>query len=376
MNATTMDRIVEAGFCRLERPLRAPYRLSFATLHTFDSVLLYMASEDGGIGFGEAVALPGYSWEVTEEIVESVRRLLPTVFDMQPEDFSKACRELFPRRPFAASALQSCIDTIHQPVELGSNVALSVNYPVASETDDAGLTDALEDAAARGYGYIKVKVGKDIQRDVKALRTLLHHPQSDRLRFSFDANQAFSPRDAHEFCAALEEHGSGNVLWLEQPFAKDDWARTRSLIDSVSTPVMLDESIYDSTDVHRAADVGAAGVKLKIFKNLGPLSCTALAEQAGRLGLTVVIGNGVATEVGNFLELATVAHSPSFFSDPAECNGFSKTVEPLCGTPVLSEHNGQIRISGADVTARRLGECVRETVTARGEVFRAAPLST
>lgn len=370
-----MSRIVEAGYCRLDRPLQTPYRLSFTSLATFDSVLAYVASDDDRIGFGEAVALPGYSWEVTGDIVETVRHTLPSALKIRLDEFSEACSALFPRRPFAASALQSCIDTLLQPPEISPDFALSINYPISSESSDSALADTLSEAVQRGYDYIKVKVGRDIQRDIQALDTLLNHPQAKRLRFSFDANQAFSPHDARGFCAALEGYDSGNVLWLEQPFDKNAWTSIESLAQSVSIPILLDESIYDSNDVRRAADVGATGIKLKAFKNLGPAGCTELAALAETYGLGVVIGNGVATEVGNYLELAAVSHSPTLFRAPVECNGFSKTKEPLCRFPVLSEGKGQVRLAGPDVSPRRLGKCIRDTVRARGEIFRLAPAS-
>ena len=75
---------------------------------------------------------------------------------------------------------------------------------------------------------------------------------------------------------------------------------------SSQVPIVLDESIYNEADIVRAARIGAYGVKLKLMKNFGIAETLSLARQARHLGLIVVFGNGVATDIGNLGEYLVI----------------------------------------------------------------------
>ncbi len=97
-------------------------------------------------------------------------------------------------------------------------------------------------------------------------------------------------------------------------------------------PMMLDESIYGLSDIERAAALGAARyIKLKLMK-MGSLE--RLAQGIARireLGMEPVLGNGVAGEVGCWME-ACVART--LIANAGEMNGFLKPVTRLLQVPV------------------------------------------
>lgn len=92
--------------------------------------------------------------------------------------------------------------------------------------------------------------------------------------------------------------------------------------------MMLDESVRGADDVVRAAEAGAAWIELKLCKQGGVEEVLSLARKAVARGLRVVLGNGVAGEVSNLLELCLVDRRPDLFQGAAEANGFARLAQP------------------------------------------------
>ena len=101
--------------------------------------------------------------------------------------------------------------------------------------------------------------------------------------------------------------------------------------------MMLDEAIWTDADIRRAAD-SADIIKLKVMKSGGADIALAQARLARELGLGVVIGNGVATEVDAFAE--AVVHARAGLTMPAEFNGFAKQARSPVRKPFSLAHGG------------------------------------
>lgn len=122
---------------------------------------------------------------------------------------------------------------------------------------------------------------------------------------------------------------------LEQPCAAHDWAAAAAVAKVTAVPLMLDESIYGVADIDRAAALGARFVKLKLMK-LGSLDRLAAGlERIRRLGMTPVLGNGVASEVGCWMEAAIAR---THVDNAGELNGFLRQAGPICATPLTAVH--------------------------------------
>jgi len=152
-----------------------------------------------------------------------------------------------------------------------------------------------------------------------------------RFRAVFDANQAYTTEAALRLprsCAAALPTGCNG---FEQPVDRRDWDGMERLCRKSGVPIVLDECIYDEADVKRAAAIGASGVKLKLIKNFGIAETLALGRLARSLGLIVVFGNGVASDIGNLGEYLTLVAGQGLFTDASECTGFVKLRESLLG---------------------------------------------
>lgn len=94
-------------------------------------------------------------------------------------------------------------------------------------------------------------------------------------------------------------------------------------------------------DIDRAAEIGASFVKLKLMK-MGSLDALLSGlRRIGELGMTAVLGNGVASDIGCWMEACAAR---DFLSNAGEMNGFLRTANPIVANP-LAVRNGVTQLS-------------------------------
>ena len=336
-------RVKQLLFGKSRCALLKPYVLSFTTLDSFETIWVYAKDEDDRIGIGEAVALPGYSWETTDSIFATVASIVENASDLTYDKLIERCRTKRCEHPFATSAVMTALEMPLWLEHLSHKACFPLNYPVSSELSPEILKNAIQTGLRAGYHYIKVKIGRDLTKDLETAEHMLmgrFYPHS--IPIVFDANQAYTLEEALEFAHFLEKYTTSHTFWFEQPIAWNDWKSLKILCHSTKTPIVLDESIYTAHDIKKAHAIGAYGVKLKIFKNFGLTETLALARQARALDMAVVFGNGVATDIGNFAEYLVLSAGIQTFSSPAECNGFLKIKTPLIFNSLFIDDKGKL----------------------------------
>ncbi len=338
-------------------PLRRPYRLSFATLEQFET--FYVALEgEGRIGFGEITPLPGYGGETVEQASRALTEAKDELAAGKPA--AEVVAQLSKKYPMTASGLACAFETWAEGEAKAFQAPLPAGVPLAGLC--AGNTPEVIAAEARrligsGFTVLKLKAGRAPETEEALVRAAAQAlPPGGSLRL--DANQAYSFKDALELCRRLED--LGEIALLEQPFKPEMWSETARLTSSTSFPIMLDESIWNKEEVARALEVGARHVKLKLCKHPGLAGTIALVEEARRLALGIVYGNGVQTALGNHLEAQV--HLRLGLLTATEANGFAK-VQSHPFRSGLSVSQGKLVDQGINVTSEALatGRLVAET---------------
>src|SRR5207248_3720215 len=162
------------------------------------------------------------------------------------------------------------------------------------------LEKEIETLIGRGYKTLKVKAGWEPDADLRQVDTV-RRIVNGRAKLRIDANQGYKRDQAIYFLKKLKPD---DIELVEQPCAAGDWDSACALMGAGDVPVMLDESIYALEDIDRAADLKCADyIKLKLMK-LGTLDAleSGLRRIADR-GMKAVLGNGVATDLGCWMEL-------------------------------------------------------------------------
>jgi L-alanine-DL-glutamate epimerase-like enolase superfamily enzyme len=302
-----VKRLEELTVYHLVLPLVRPYVLSFGAVERFDSFVALAAFDDGSHTLGETTPLPGYSHETADLITAEMHRLA-----------GDGCLTTFLERnaanPFVTAPVLTCL-------EPGPVLAVGGTVPVCPilQWDNLADIDArVGRLAAAGAHVVKVKIGPDVPAAVHVIRATARAGRRYGMRFRYDANQSLDPAGARAVLDALDPAVTD---LLEQPFPVHAWDAMAALHAHSPVPLMLDESVVDEHALLRAAAC-ADVVKLKLAKNGSPARLLRLVEQARRLGLDVILGNGAQSTLGCVLE--GKVQLAAGLGRPGEMNGFRK----------------------------------------------------
>jgi len=185
---------------------------------------------------------------------------------------------------------------------------------------------------------IKIKVGFDVERDSRMVSTV-QKIVGGRAAIRLDANQGYTAEQGIAFVRAL---APDHIELFEQPCAAGDWDSHLAVARVSPVPLMLDESIYGIADIEKAAALKAAAfIKVKLMKFVTLDRLAHAIERIRELEMTPVLGNGVATDLGCWMEGCVAAR---LIDNAGEMNGFLKTHAPLL-SPGLEFREGKLRLA-------------------------------
>jgi L-Ala-D/L-Glu epimerase len=330
-------------------PLARQYALSFQVLDTFDTYLVRFDAE-GTVGVGEVTYLTGYNHEGRGSLIEDLALLASELSQGAPLASLLPC--LSTRSPFFASGLACALETWgggglqSYSIPVPRSVPLcAVLYGEDPESAAASAANLVE----KGFQTIKIKVGRlPIEQEIRRIRAIAKE-LSDEVGMRLDANQVYHFSEALALCKGLE--ALPGIKFLEQPFRPPLWREHERLCAQTTVPIMLDESIWTEADIRRAAGCGVKFVKLKLAKHPGMAATIQLMKLARSLGLGIVFGNGVQTELGNHLEL--YLHVAACIRSASEANGFLKPAYPLF-PHAMTVSGGLVHAGGVMVDISRL----------------------
>ncbi len=328
MSRSYLER-VELELLRV--PLKTPYKLVFGNVEAFDTLLVTVTFADGRSGVGEATILTGYTEETLEQCWQAARTIGSELPGTSAEQARGRLSVWLGENPFTVTAFATAMEMAAGHATLRPTAASVPLLAILNETEPGPLESELERLLEAGYSTIKVKVGWNVQDDLRRVRHI-QQALRGRATIRIDANQGYSKEDGCTFARSLDPAG---IELFEQACAAGDWDAALAVKRAATVPIMLDESIYTMADVEKAASLGAADViKLKLMK-LGSIDQLERAlARIGKLGMTAVLGNGVACEIGCWMEACVGA---KLLTTAGEMNGFLKQRNGLLTTPLRVE---------------------------------------
>lgn len=309
---------------QLRLPLTVPYKVSSKTIRELTPIVIRVRDTNGAEGWGEAQISKGYTTETIEGgwqfCCERAQRLSSATLDGARCEIEKSVDQ----HPNAASAMLAALDMLVHDSLL--SVESPQNIPLLAPCQAhelAEITDEVEELLIEGFRTLKVKVGFDWADDLSrvfAIQDIVDGRASIRL----DANRGFTREEGVAFASRLDPTG---IELFEQPCATEDWDSNAAVAASSRVPIMLDESIYSKSDIVRASAIpGVRFVKLKLKKIGSVQALRAALARIRDLGLEPVLGDGVATDLGCWMEACVAARE---ITNAGEMNGFLKTKDQL-----------------------------------------------
>jgi L-alanine-DL-glutamate epimerase-like enolase superfamily enzyme len=336
----------------VELPQRVRYKMSVANYESLRTVIVEIRAEDGHIGIGQAsITASAYSpyGETLDGAVHAINGVLgPQLVGLDPmaiEAAHVAMHKVLQGNPTAKTAIDVALHDL-SGVILGVPVYSLLGGPLLTElpvlasigyfpTDE--LVDHAQKAVDQGYGTIKIRVGVDIETDVRNL-TALRKKLGDAFPISIDFNQAMTevhgrPDQAIGYIRRLEQF---NIDTIEQPVAGYDFENMAAITAAIDTPIVADESIWTLQDARRAINMRACDIiKVKIVKTGGLLFARKMAALCEAAGMALVVGHGIAGVVQNAAEAHLAASLPNW-KPPGEMNGYLKMAKDV-GSPIRFE---------------------------------------
>jgi L-alanine-DL-glutamate epimerase-like enolase superfamily enzyme len=288
-------RIERIEHSPLDVPLREPFVIATARMDATCATLVKVTMRDGdrvAIGYGEAAPLP----PVTED-AETVRAQIREDLDAIESKVARAGVESAILDATAQLQGRSVASLLAGRGIAPATLETDVTLPIG---DPDHMVELARGWAAQGFSRFKVKVGKDLDADVRALRGV--HAAIPNARFRLDANEGFSAREAIALIRAVSEL---HVECFEQPCQRADLDGMAEVARAIEPPVIADESLRSMADFDRIVAARAAdGVNLKLVKLGGPRAAYEIGRRAKAAGMPVMCGAMVETRLG----LVAMAH--------------------------------------------------------------------
>jgi len=324
-----MTRIARIRLTRLKVPLKAPYRLAFGPVTHFDTVVAECETAEGAGGLGEATVLTGYTEETIEGSWQAAGEIAAALAGKDLDAARAALAPLVQKHPFTVTAFATAIEMLEgsdylspkreQPVRLLAGI---------NATGEDAVREEFERLYGEGYRTFKVKVGFELEKDLAHVRSV-QKIAAGRAKLRIDANQGYSAATGVAFMRRVDP---ADIELFEQPCPAGDWDGHMEVVRAARVPMMLDESIYGLEEIERAASLKAARfVKLKLMKLASLEALGAALERIRALGMSPVLGNGVACDLGCWMEACVAARH---IDNAGEMNGFLRACAGLLTEPL------------------------------------------
>jgi L-alanine-DL-glutamate epimerase-like enolase superfamily enzyme len=166
-----------------------------------------------------------------------------------------------------------------------------ITIPIATQEKTLSLARGWYE---RGFRLFKMKVGKDVDTDVRRLEAL--HRALPGISFIGDGNQGFSREECLAFAKGVRQFG-GMMVLLEQPVVRDDLDSMAAIRRETGIPIAADESVRSLDDAQKVVELGAADyINIKIMKT-GVLEAAEIASFTLKAGLKLMIGGMIESRI-------------------------------------------------------------------------------
>jgi len=315
-------RIIDVTTIKLRYPMSVPMADAIHYMPERPLLLVQVHTDQGIVGMGEAAAYGGYMESIEPLILGELRQI---VLGQDPFRVEKLW-SMMAARPhqrgrrgmlmMAISGIDIALwDIVGQATKTPLYRLLGAYRDTLTAYASAGFYAPAKDAAAlaeevggyaeRGFGWVKIKVGRNpdvmlnplhdmhfsdyatatLEEDVERVR-VVRAAVGPKVRVAIDANNAWTAPVALKFVRQVEPL---DIAWLEEPVATEDLAGSVELADTLDTPIAGYETEtglpgFRELIVRRAVDI----VQPDAIWTGGITECRKIAALAQAFSLPVV----------------------------------------------------------------------------------------
>ena len=277
--------------------LTSPFRVAFGTITHSENVMIKVTTDEGVTGYGEAAPLAFVTAETTDSVIAALELFRTGLIGMDPLDI-EAVHAMMDGRGKAAGM------PVYKLLGGYSNTVLN-DITVSIMEPQAMADKALSYVRDKGYRVLKVKVGADVNDDIRAL-TLIRETVGPDVRLRVDANQGYDVPTALKALNAFAALGVESAEQCLPAWNMEGAAYLRRKAPAIH--LMLDESIHGPVDAARACRMDAADIlNIKLMKCGGLYPAEQINAIAQANGLTCMVGCMMETKLSITAGLSFVA---------------------------------------------------------------------
>ena len=251
-------KITEVRLGLISVPLRVPFKTALRSVSSVEDVIVEIHTDTGAVGYGEAPPTGVITGDTTGAIIGAIRdHIAKTIIGRDVDDFE--------------------------------DLMIALNACIQKNTSAKAAVDMALNAIDRGYDCLKVKVGKEPEKDIARLSAIRGAvPKETCIRI--DANQGWTPKEAVRILNGMQEKGL-DIEFVEQPVKAHDFEGLKYVTERSYVPVLADESVFSPQDALTIMQMGAADlVNIKLMKCGGLYNALKIASAAEVYGVECMIG--------------------------------------------------------------------------------------
>ena len=293
-------KITKIETAEVNIPLVTPFKTALRTVNSVEDVVVEIHTDTGAIGYGEAPPTGVITGDTTGAIIGAIRdHISKAIIGKDVDDFENlmmAVQSSMVKNTSAKAAVDMALWDLYGQLykipayklmggsrkTICTDITISVNDPETMAKDAA-------DAIARGYDCLKVKVGKEPEKDIARLSAIREVvPKKTLIRI--DANQGWEPKEAVRILNGMQERGL-DIEFVEQPVKGHDIEGLKYVTERSYVPVLADESVFSVEDAFKILQMRAADmINIKLMKCGGLYNGLKIATAAEVYGVECMIG--------------------------------------------------------------------------------------
>lgn len=293
-------KITDVRLGMISVPLRVPFKTALRTVNSVEDVVVEIHTDTGAVGYGEAPPTGVITGDTTGAIIGAIQdHISKNIIGKDVDDFENLLmlvQSCVLKNTSAKAAVDMALwDLYGQLYKIpvykmmgGSRKSICTDITISVNDPDTMAKDAVE-AVKRGYDCLKVKVGKESEKDIARLSAIRQAVPRETL-IRIDANQGWTPKEAVRILNGMQEKGL-DIEFVEQPVKGHDFDGLKYVTERSYVPVLADESVFSPEDALKIMQMRAADmVNIKLMKCGGLYNALKIASAAEVYGVECMIG--------------------------------------------------------------------------------------
>jgi L-alanine-DL-glutamate epimerase-like enolase superfamily enzyme len=301
-------KIKEIKIGKVSIPLKKPFKTALREVNSAEDIIIKVVADTGEIGYGNAPPTAVITGDSQDSVIAAIRDTIgPKIIGMEVDNLETIMTIIdgaMLNNHSAKAALDIAVHDLFGKLYgiplyklfggyrnvMTTDLTISVNAP------EEMVRDSLE-AMAEGYTELKLKVGTDVEMDMKRVKAIRQAVGSD-VKIRLDANQGWLPKEAVRIIRKFEDMGL-DIELIEQPVKAHNFEGLKYVTDNVETNIMADESSFGPYEVFtllamRACDL----INIKLMKAGGLHNAIKIANFAETMGVECMMGCMLESKVG------------------------------------------------------------------------------